>query len=225
MESQTKAVFDFMQVASRIGLLDGLLTLAGSMISPDAELDELLGNLEDRANEVDLKSIDEKLGEMLVPVMRALTDEEVAEGMKVLLSTFNPVIKGMMEAAGGDMEVFKEMLKDRWKSILSMKTTIVVLARIILKVTSPRVDEFFKDRAGDITGNGINSFCTMINGIEERDPEIISGFMSNLFDTVDSNEFRKTVDTLVGPLLKRLPIVRWTVSTLMGRTKKNVVKR
>jgi hypothetical protein len=224
MESQTKAVWDFMEIAYRKGLLDEFLELVGYMISPEADLSELLATLEDRGSEMDLGAIDEILGEMLVLAMRALSDEDVVEGLKVLLTTTRPLIEGVMRAAGGDTNVIMDMAKGIGKSILSLKPVVLAIAPVVSKMASPYIEGFFKEKGGQILGSGINLFCALINRINEKDPSVISGFMSGLFDVVDSDEARKTADTLVGSFLDQRPsLVGWAAATLVTRVKKRLI--
>jgi len=224
MDLQTKAVWDFMEVAYRGGLLDEISQLAGGLLDPDIDLGELLASFEDALVDAELGPFEEMSKEILVPSLVALTDEDVIEDLKYLLQTLRPLIEGMVRGAGGNMNVVADIARGILENIVSLRHVAVTLAPVISKVALPYIEIFLRERAGKVAGSGINSFCAMINRINDGHPETIPVFVSDLFDTVDPKEFKKATDILVECFLdQRPPLIGWTVATVIKRAKKRLL--
>jgi len=109
MQELTRAMWDFMEGAYRQGLLDELLGMAGGLMDPEMDLGDAMGDFEDALSEADFAPFEEMSREVLAPVMSALADEEVIEGLHVFVTTMRPVIEGVVQGAGGDIRLIAEM--------------------------------------------------------------------------------------------------------------------
>jgi hypothetical protein len=220
MEALTRAVWDFMEGAHRKGLLDELLGLVGALSDPDADLGEQLGNFEDRLTEADFSHFEEMSTEVLTPLLKALSEEKVLESLHVLVITLRPLVDGALERVGGDTKVMNEMLGLVKQNLVCLKTLAVALMPVLAKVYGPAVEAFVKERGGVLAGEVINRACTAVN----RNPEIATQMIFDLFATVDGGAFSTAADTVVGAVLdQKAPLLGWTASTLVKRTRKRLL--
>jgi hypothetical protein len=223
MDPQTKAVWDFMRASYKSGLLDESLGLLGNISDPELDLGEGLGNFEDALTQADFTAFETMSDESLTPMLQALSEEEVIEGLTVLVSTFRPVIEGMVEGADGDIGVIIDMVKRIGKAIVSLKPAAMSIAPIILQLAAPTLEKTFKEKAGQLTGSLIQYSVNGIVKKEESDPEFVSRFMSDVFKMIDADTFRKATDTLTEAFLdQNPPIVGWTTATIVKRAKKRL---
>ncbi len=223
MDPQTKALWDFMRASYKSGLLDESLGLLGNISDPELDLGEGLGEFEDALTEADFTAFETMSAESLTPALQALSEEEVIEGLTVLVSTLRPIIEGMVEGADGDIGVIIEMVKRIGKAISSLKPAALSIAPIIFKLAAPTLEKTFKEKAGELTGSLIQSSVSGIVKTEENDPESVSRFMSDVFKMVDADTFRKAADTLTDAFLdQKPPLVGWTTATIVKRTRKRL---
>lgn len=220
MEGLTRAVWDFMEGAHSKGLLDELLGLVGALSDPEADLGEQLGNFEDRLTDADFSRFEQMSTEVLTPLLQALSEEKVLESLHVLAITLRPLVEGAMERVGGEPKVMNEMLGLIKQNLVCLKTVAVALAPVLAKVYGPAVEAFVRERGGALAGEVINRACTAIN----RNPEIATRMISDLFGTVDGGAFGTAADTVVGAVLdQRPPLIGWTASAFVKRTRKRLL--
>lgn len=219
MEGLTRAIWDFMEGSYRKGVLDELLGLVGALSDPEVDMGKQLGDFEDRLSDADFGVFEEMSTEILTPALQALADEKVLESLHVLLITTRPLIDAFMERVGGDTNVASEMLGLIKQNLVCLKTVVVALTPVLAKVYGPRAETFIKDRGGALAADLINTANVAIN----RNPEIVTRVVSDLFATVDGKAFGTAADTVMGAVLdQKPPLVEWTAGTLMKRTKKRL---
>jgi hypothetical protein len=220
MEGLTSAVWDFMEGSYRKGVLDELLGLVGALSDPEADLGEQLGDFEDRLSDADFAGFEEMSTEVLTPLLQALADEEVLESLNVLLITTRPVIDGIMERVGGDTKVIKEMLALMKQNLVCLKTVAVALTPVLAKAYGPALEKFIKEKGGVMAANATNTACATIN----RNPEIVTRVISELFTLVDGRAFGEAAGTVVGAVLdQKPPVIEWTASTFVKRARKRLL--
>lgn len=220
MEALTRAVWDFMEGAYRQGLLDDLLDLVGALSDPDADVGELLGNFEDRLRDANFGRFEDMSREVLTPVLQALAAEEVLQSLHVLLITSRPLIDGVLERAGGDGKVLKEMLGLVKQNLICLKTVAAALMPVLVQIYGPAVESFVKERAGALTAGIVNAACVSIN----RNPEIAARMISDFFAGVEGRALGTAADTVVGAVLdQKPPLIGWTASTLVKRGRKRLL--
>jgi hypothetical protein len=219
MEALTRAVWEFMEGAYRKGLLDELLGLLGELSDPQADLGELLGDFEDRLAEADFAHFEGMSREVLTPVLQALGREEVLESLHVLLISMRPMVDGVMERVGGDPKVLNEVLGLVKQNLASLMTVAVALMPVLAKVYGPAVEKFIEEGGGVMVANATNTACARIN----RNPEIATRIISDVFSVVDGRAFGAAADTVVGAVLDHKPrVIEWTASTLVKRARKRL---
>lgn len=205
MDRRSQAIWDLTRAAYKHGLLDELMGLAGSMVDPDLNVEEALDDLRNKMLEKGFDFIAGFLDEALVPVAKAMAEEEVIEAMKNLLIVFRPFLEELVDRPGGSLIERIEISRDITRNAIALKPIAAASAPAFMKMASPARDEFLEERAGQLMGNSINSFNAAINAINERDPEIISGFMSSLVKTIDAKEAGKAMRILMRSLLEHKP--------------------
>ena len=220
MEGLSRVVWDFMEGAYRKGLLDELLGLVGGLSDPEADLGALLGDFEDRLADADFAHFEGMSRDLLTPVLQALAREEVLESLHVLVISLRPVVDGVMERVGGDPKVMNEILGLAKQNLLCLKTVSVALVPVLAKAYGPAVETFIKERGGVLAANATNTACATIN----RNPEIVTRVISDIFSLVDRRAFSAATNTVVGAVLdQKPPLIEWTASTLVKRARKRLL--
>jgi hypothetical protein len=219
MEALTRAIWDFMEGSYRKGVLDELLGLVGALSDPEVDLGKQLGDFEDRLSGADFSGFEKMSTEVLTPLLEALADEKVLESLHVLLLTARPLIDAFMDRVGGDRDVANEMLGLIKQNLVCLKTVAVALTPVLATVYGPTAETFIKERGGALTADLINTANAAIN----RNPEIATRVVSDLFTGVDGKAFGTAADTVMGAVLdQKPPLVEWTAGTLTKRTKKRL---
>jgi len=219
MEALTRAIWDFMEGSYRKGVLDELLGLVGALSDPEVDLGEQLGDFEDRLSGADFSGFEKMSTEVLTPLLRALADEKVLESLHVLLLTARPLIDAFMDRVGGDRDVANEVLGLIKQNLVCLKTVAVALMPVLAKIYGPTAETLIKERGGALAADLINTANAAIN----RNPEIATRVVSDLFAAVDGKAFGTVADTVMGAVLdQKPPLVEWTAGTLMKRTKKRL---
>ena len=220
MEGLTRVVWDFMEGAYRKGLLDELLGLIGGLSDPEADLGALLGDFEDRLADADFAHFEGMSRELLTPLLQALAREEVLESLHVLVISLRPVVDGVMERVGGDPKVVNEIQGLAKQNLLCLKTVAMALMPVLAKAYGPTVETFIKERGGVLAANATNTACARIN----RNPEIVTRVISDIFSLVDRRAFGVATNTVVGAVLdQKPPLIEWTASTLVKRARKRLI--
>lgn len=218
MDVRTKALWDFNRAAYKSGLMNEFLGLLGSFMDPNMDMIESMGAVEDAVNKIDLVPIAKILDEAFIPLMKALADDNAINAQKNLLIAVRSVVDAVTPE---NINRIIDTIKTIVTSLLALKSVALSLAPVVLKLAAPSIEASLKGKSGEVVGGGINAFCDAINKINDKDPEILSTFITNVFATVDAQAFRKTTDILIGNILdQKPPLVGWTTATLISRMKK-----
>ena len=213
MESQSTALWNFLSIAYRKGLLDELTPLLGAMTDPDAELGGLLAKLEDVVAPIDLAPFDRTWRDKIEPALRAFSDEQAMDALKLIVATLRPALIG----DGGGIRVVLDLAQ----SLAPLKPALIVILPAAIKAAAPFLESFLREQAGRIIGSAIGAACIAVNELNTRDPGILKKFCTDLFATLDRDEFRKTLDIVLGNVLDQKPaLFGWAFSTAFTRMKR-----
>jgi hypothetical protein len=216
MEVVTGAVWDFMHSAYNKGVLDEILAIVGQFLDPGMDLGEHLGNLEDALTEADFAPFEKMSREVMVPMLRALAQDDAMEGLTMFISSIRSLVED------GDVKEHLKVVGVIGKGLLALKPVVVALVPVIAKVYGPVVLKFMEHDLGSKAASAINSACTAINA----DPRIACHVISDLFAGVDGEAFRMAMDTIVGGFLdQRPPLAGWTAATVVKRARKRLEER
>lgn len=227
MEGQTKILWDFLNAAYRTGTLDEFLNLAQVAAGKSKENQaQLFADLEDAITELDdFSGVDRTLEEGYRQ-MALMTDDEILEGLGVLISLITPLVDSAMESAGRDPEL---LMEKRDKLIENLPKAGKALFALIALNSGPIIGALgdrSPDQYGRDLGKALNAMAAFINNINETDPEAISDFMSGAFNAVDGEEVAKMADTLSQAFLdQRPPLIKWSAATMAKRAKKRVLNK
>ena len=221
MNTQSKALWDFLAMAYERGLSDEFLKLFGpKMFNPSKDLVENLGEVEDLVMDLDLSKMNEVLDQWMEPVLKSLTDEEIIDGMKFLLVKFGPGIKTII----GDDQDLMESGKNIFKLMMLAKKMILLFGPIAVSVATPFIMDALKgngERCGAQAGKLLNSFAKASNEFDKADPEFLSDFARGFEKEIDSSEVNKAADRIVGVVLDQKPqMVRFAFRTFAARMKR-----
>jgi hypothetical protein len=222
MEEQNQVLWDFLDTAFKAGTIDEFLLLSKSMADKKYEDQaQVFSDLEDAIDEMDdLSDIDEKM-EMVFGFMPDLTDQETMEGVTILLSLINPIIKNFMEAADRDMETIKEMRDAFMKDFKKVKKALFAISSAGAKALVSSQGTESANKYGRQLGQTINSMSSIVNEMHDKDPKAVSEFMSGVFSAVDKDEMQKMTDVMLNSFLdQKPPLFSWTTSSMIKRAKK-----
>ena len=227
MEGQTKVLWDFMEAAFREGTLDELLLL--SKAASDKKYEDqafVFADLEEAIEEMDdLSAVDDKL-ELAFSIMPQLTDDEVLQGMKILLSVLTPLVDRMMESAGRDMEAVAEKKDELVDNLRKVVKALAALASIGSKSLIEAQGDESTRKYGRNLGKALNSTANVVNSIHANNSNAVSDFMAGVFEQVDKEEIRKMLDIMAeGFMDQKPPVVRWTASLMAKRARKFLLNK
>ena len=143
---ETRAVWTFLEVCYRKGLIDELFNCAGTFMDPKINPMDMMGELEEKLSTFDFDSLDKTLKGNLVPLLNMLSDEEVVEGLKYLLQTVRPFLELAVAQAGGDVGEAKRRAHLMGKSL---KTVGMLLAPVLLEKAAPVIQLIIASAAPD----------------------------------------------------------------------------
>jgi|GEM_PF-2497070 len=227
MEGQTKVLWDFLETAYKTGMLDEVLRLSTTLTDKKYEDQALMyADLEDSITEMeDFSTVDDTL-EKIYGIMPDITDEEVLEGITILLTLLNPFITAVMEKADRDTENVTAMRMDLVENLRKVGKALKAFISIGSKFLVPVLDGKSANKYGHDLGKAMNGTTTLVNGIHANDSEAVSEFMCGVFDEVDSEEMNKMLDILTSAFLDRKPpLFKWMAAMMFKRTKKRILNK
>jgi hypothetical protein len=133
---ETIAVWNFLELAYRKGLLDELFKLVNTFTDPNMNPMDAMGDVEEKLSSFDFNALDAKLHGHLVPIMRSLTDEEAVEGLAILLQVIRSISELAIANMGGDVGEIARKAKMVGKGV---KTVGLVLSPVLLQKAIPVV--------------------------------------------------------------------------------------
>jgi len=131
---ETAAVWKFLELAYRKGLLDEVFRLANTFMDPNINLMDMMGDVEEKLSAFDFDSLDATLQGHLVPIMKTLTDDEVVEGLTMVLQMLRPLAELAIANMGGDV---KEAARKARMVGKSFKTLAMVATPFLLNKAMP----------------------------------------------------------------------------------------
>ncbi len=227
MEGQAKIMWDFLETAFRTGTLDELLKLVQVATGKGFEdLSQSFANVEDVFMDMeDTSSFEENFGK-IYEIMEALTDDEVIEGLGILLSLLNPLISTVMEKTGKDTLLSAEMQEELKEKSQKIIKALKALGSLGSKMVIANLGNKSPKELGQNLGKAINSLTSFTNGIYAEDSGAVSDFMTGVFDVVDGDAMREMAETLTdGFLDQRPPLLKWTAATAVKRAKKRLLNK
>ncbi len=227
MEGHAKIMWDFLETAFRTGTLDELLKLVQVLAGKEFEdLSQSFANVEDVFMEMeDTSSLEENLGKMF-EIMQVLTDDEVIEGLGLLLFLVNPLIASVMEKTGKSTLLSPKMQEETKEKSQKIIKTLVALGSIGTKMAMANLGNKSSKELGQNLGKTINTLTAFTNGIYAEDSGAVSDFMAGVFDEVDGDAMGEMAQTLTdGFLDQRPPLLKWTAATAVKRAKKRLLNK
>lgn len=130
---ETGAVWNFLELAYRKGLIDEMFRLANTFMDPGMNPMDLMGDMEEKLSTFDFDSLDAALQGNLVPIVKALTDDEVVEGLTMLLQMVRPLSELAIAQMGG----IEEAARKARVVGKSMKTLAMLATPLLLQKAMP----------------------------------------------------------------------------------------
>jgi hypothetical protein len=131
---ETAAVWSFLELAYRKGLLDEVFRLSNTFMDPNINPMDLMGDVEEKLSTFDFDSLDTTLQGQLVPIMKTLTDDEVVEGLTMVLQMVKPLAELAIANFGGDVGEAARKARMVGKSF---KTLAMVATPFLLQKAMP----------------------------------------------------------------------------------------
>jgi hypothetical protein len=205
MDPQTKIVWDFSETAFRTGALDKILDLANVLTEKKPEdFSRDMANLEDVFIEMlDTAPMEKGFGRVY-EVMEALTDDDVLEGLGILLSIVTPVLRKVAEQADGDPFTLEKQaeVKEKGRKVLSLFKAIGSIAAQNIKAS---LEGRSARQLGHDIGRFMNSTSAWVNGIHEKDRRFFADLMSGIFRAVDGKAYLKMNLVLADAFMEQKP--------------------
>lgn len=130
----TGAVWNFLEMAYRKGLIDEVFRCANTFMDPKMNPLDMMGDMEEKLSTFDFDSLDAALQGQLVPIVKALTDEEVLEGLTMLLQVVRPLSELAISNMGGDVG---EAARKAGMVGKSLKTLAMIATPLLLQKAMP----------------------------------------------------------------------------------------
>lgn len=201
MNTHSRALWDFLQMAHERGLNDEFIRLFGSkMFNPSRDLVDNLGEFEDMVLEQDLGKINALLEQWMVPVLNSLTNEETIDSMKFFLVKFGPGIKNVI----GDDQDLAESAKNIARLMTLAKKMILLFGPIAVSVATPYIIDKLKnngEKYGAQAGKVLSGIAAASNEFDKADPNFISDFARGFKKELDSPEIKTATDRITGMIL------------------------
>ncbi len=227
MEGQTKITWDFLQAAYRAGALDEFLSAARPLT--DKKYDNqatVFAELEDAVFEMeDFSSVDEVL-DTAFKLLPEMTDQEALEGLAIILSLLNPLIKSFMEGMDRDTEAVVSMKDELAEKGRKVAKALAMLGSVGAKQVLVSSGGKSPADLGRSMGRAINKTTAAFNELSRDNPRAVSEFMSGLFREVDGKDMRAMTEALTNGFLDQdPPIFKWIAAALVGRVKRRLFNK
>ncbi len=224
-DEQTQIVWDFLETAFRTGTLDRILDLAGVITGKEFEdMSQAFADLEDVFMEMaDTSSMEEKFGQTYAAV-QALTDDEILEGLGIVIGVITPVLNLIMQQTQTGSLVTSETQEAVKEKIGKAFKALSAVASVALRTYLSSPDGRSAKDYGRLVGQGLNALTGLGNeGFAGRSGGA-SDFMAGVFEAADGRAIRQMTDTLAdGFLDQRPPLLRWTAATAVKRARKRIL--
>jgi hypothetical protein len=217
MEERSRALFDFLQLSYQRGLMDDFLAL-GDLLDSNMDTIDFLESFDDAVVAMDLEPLTAICRDQLQPMLQSLTNAEAVDALHAILQMSKPyLVKFIQEGSQ------KNSLQNV-QVLVALMPHLVVLLKHLVPVAKPYVEPFvrlFVEDSGKQLGRALNAMNGAVLKAHAREPELVNRFFTDLFSTLDTKQFSRTMEILVGGLLDQRPkVVRWTLGTVLARIKK-----
>lgn len=215
MEAQSLALWNFLSLAYRRGLIDELMPLIGRMMDPDAELGDFLSQLEDNLADADFGSFEGLWQETMQPTIASLTNEAAIDTLRAILKILQP----LFDIAAENRNALTQTIHD----VMELKPQLGALLPAVGVLTSSAAKQMFRADAGQRAGSAVNNACVALASVHAREPELVNRFFAGFFSTINPHVFRQATDIILGGFLDQRPhVLGWTFRTLATRLKRRL---
>lgn len=227
MDRQARIMWDFLEAAFRTGALDEFLRLSYTLTDRKYEVHyNIYEDLENYLMDLDDMKHIEDIFNIFYETLEALTDTEILEGLKTILSVLNPWIEQIMTGIDKNKISLGETGKMLQETFPKLKKAFGALFTIVSNVWTDAKNSRSVEEYGAFTGNLLNRWSTYVNTHKTIGDAPVSQFMSSVFHSVDKNEVRQMSETLVHSFLDQGPKpVKWMASIMMERAKNRLTKK
>ncbi|HQP31469.1 MAG TPA: hypothetical protein PLB81_09070 [Deltaproteobacteria bacterium] len=214
MEAQSRVMWDFLRLSYQRGLMDDLMAL-GDLMDPDMDFVDVLESFEDAVMAMDLNPLSDLWQEQIQPMIRSMTKEESMDALRAVLQALKPILVKLTRGRG------QADLLEKVQTFVALKPRLMVLLRDLSPLAALPVQRFVRDDAGTVLGRALNAVSGAIVKSHARDPELVERIFRDLFRTLDTAQFGRAMEIVMGGVLDQRPkVVRWTFGAVFARLKK-----
>ena len=218
MEAQSRILWDFLRLSYQRGLMDDLMAL-GDLLNPNMDLVDALEKFEEAVMAKDLEPFTAVWQEQIQPLIKSMTNAQSIDALCAILQTLHPLLAKL--AAGSVNTAFLQTIK----AVTALKPHIAVLLRKLGPLATPYVQKLVRENSGKLLGQGLNAISSAILQTHTHQPKIIEGIFTDLFQTLNANQFGEAMEIVLGGFLDQRPkIVRWSLGTTFTRIKKRFAR-
>jgi len=221
MEERSRALFDFLQLSYQRGLMDDVMAL-GDLLDPNMDTVDFLESFDEAVVAMDLEPVAAMCRDQLQPMLQSLTNAESIDALRAILQTSRPYLAKFLQEDGQ-----KNPLQNV-QTLGALMPHLVVLLKHLAPVAKPYVQPFmrlFFEDSGNLLGRALNAMSDAILKSHAEDPELVGRIFTSLFRTLDTKQFGRAMEILMGGLLDQRPqVARWTLGTVFTRIKKRFAR-
>lgn len=220
MTDLTQSMWNFLHGAYEQGVLKDLLVFMGERTDKDADLGEVLGNMEDFMAEADFSPMEEFSEEILPLLLDSLSQAKAMQGLKEFLTILREWLK-TMEAAGMDPKVMVETFKSLGKSIVVLAPVFKSLTPVMAKRHGAMINSALEEQAGAQIAGVLNAGFLAVN----QNPKLVKHILRDIIRNLDAQEMSRAFK-LIGGILwdQRPPVTRKPAAALVEGAKKQLLK-
>jgi len=194
--------------------MDDLMAL-GDLMDPDMDFVDVLESFEDAVMAMDLNPLSDLWQEQIQPLIRSMTKEESMDALRAVLQALKPFLVKLTRGRG------QADLLEKVQAFVALKPHLMVLLRDLAPLAALPVQRFVRDDAGTVLGRALNAVSGAIVKTHARDPELVERIFRDLFRTLDTAQFGRAMEIVMGGVLDQRPkVVRWTFGAVFARLKK-----
>lgn len=221
MEDRSSALFDFLHLSYKRGLMDDFMVM-GDLLDPNMDTGAMLDSFDDAVGSMDLEPVGALYQDQIEPMLQSLTNAEAIDALSAILQASRPFLVKLIQE-GGQKNPLQNV-----QALGELVPHLFVLLRHLAPVAKPYVVPFarlFFEDSGNLLGRALNGMSDAILKSHADDPELVSRIFTSLFKTLDTKKFGGAMEILVDGLLDQRPqVVRWALDTFLARTMKRIAR-